>query len=205
MRLLFLAALVALGSVRALAMTAAADHPGSLALLLGTDRVREELKVDSLQGAVLDSLRKEYKSVVRNLLSEPQATEAEAKAAQQKLVQLNERYNRRALSVLNERQRVRLVQIEHQALGATMLYSPSVQRKIQISPRQRQEIEEIRKEGLAYVSKVNRRFDQGKISFQERIALLRKRRLSQRADLLEILTPGQRSALIALGSPRVAG
>ena len=35
------------------------DHPGSLVILLGVEKVRDELKLDSLQRALLDSLRGE--------------------------------------------------------------------------------------------------------------------------------------------------
>ena len=49
------------------ATTAAVDHPGSLAILLGIDKVRAGLRLDSLQRALLDSLRDEYKSAARKL------------------------------------------------------------------------------------------------------------------------------------------
>ena len=204
-RLLLLIAVIGAGAANVLATTAASDHLGALPVLLSIDRVRDELKLSSLQQAILASQRNEYKAAARKLISRPPATAEERKEAERKLAELNERYNRRALSVLNESQRERLAQIEHQALGATMLYSPRVQREIQVSPTQKQEIENIRRQGLVYLGKINRRFEDGKISVQERVTLLRKRRLSQSEDLLAVLTADQRSALLKLRGSKVTG
>ena len=180
------------------------DHPGSLPLLLGVDRVRAELKLDSLQEAVLDSLRREYKEEARKLANPRPVTPAERLAAEARLATLNERYNRRAFSALNPSQRVELEKIEHGVLGATMLYSPSVQRKLGVTPRQKEQIEAIRARGLTYAGRINRQFEAGRIGMHERLQLLRARRLAQSETLLALLSPGQREAFLALGRGRQA-
>ncbi|HRJ73024.1 MAG TPA: hypothetical protein PLS03_12440 [Terrimicrobiaceae bacterium] len=184
------------------ATTPAVDSPGSLPILLGLDSVRKELKVGSLQRAVLDSLRSEYKSEVRKLTNPMPATPAQRLAAESRLASLNERYNARAMSVLNDSQRARLREIEHQVLGGTKLISPSVQKKLGLTTKQKLSIEALRRKGLDDVGKVNRQFEEGRISYQERIDLLRDRRLSQAEAFLKVLTPEQRNAFLLLGGAK---
>ena len=99
--------------------------------------------------------------------------------AHAKLLQLNEQFNRRALSILNPAQRGKLSAIEARFLGATVLYSPAVQAKLKLTDEQKQRIEAIRQKGIVYVGKVNRKFQEGKISQQQRLQLLRGRRMAQ--------------------------
>ena len=186
------------------ATTAPVDHPGSLPILLGVQRVRAELKLDSLQRALLDSLRDEYKSAARKLTNPLPRTASERAVAHAKLLRLNEQFNRRALSILNPAQREKLAGIEAKFLGATVLYSPAVQAKLKLTDQQKQRIEAIRQKGLVYVGKVNRKFEEGKISQQRRLQLLRSRRMAQGAEMLRLLTPEQRDAVLALGSGKIA-
>jgi hypothetical protein len=186
------------------ATTAPVDHPGSLPILLGVQRVRAELKLDSLQRALLDSLRDEYKSAARKLTNPLPQPGSERAVAHAKLLRLNEQFNRRALSILNPAQREKLSGIEAKFLGATVLYSPAVQAKLKLTDQQKQRIEAIRQKGLVYVGKVNRKFEEGKISQQRRLQLLRSRRMSQGAEMLRLLTPEQRDAVFALESEKIA-
>ncbi len=186
------------------AAIAPSDHPGAAAILLGLDKVRAALKADSLQRAVLDSIRSEYKSAVRKLTAPMPSTPEQRVAAEKELVAVNERYNQRALSVLNETQKKRFVQIEHQVLGASMLYSPKVQGRVGLTVDQKKQVMAVHGEEKAYVAKINRQFETGKISYHDRLELLRSRRLSQGASLLKLLTPAQRDAFLALGGEKVA-
>jgi hypothetical protein len=186
------------------ATTAPVDHPGSLPILLGVEKVRTELKVDSLQRALLDSLRSEYKSAARNLTSPLPQTAQERAVAHAKFLRLNEQFNRRALSILNHGQRAKLSALEARFLGATLLYSPAVQAKLKLTDEQKQRIEAIRQRGIVYVGKVNRKFQDGKISQPQRLQLLRGRRMAQGAEMLRILTPEQRTAVLALRGEKVA-
>jgi hypothetical protein len=178
-----------------LATTAAVEHPGSLPILLGVDKVRAQLKLDSLQRALLDSLRAEYKAAARKLTNPMPASAQERAAAGKKLLQLNERFNQRALSMLSVDQRAKLVGIERRLLGATMVYTPSVQARLGLTEQQRQKVESIRQEGLAYVGKINRKFEAGKIGQQQRVLLLKNRRARQNAEILRTLTPEQRGTI----------
>jgi hypothetical protein len=187
------------------AMTAAVDHPGSLPVLLGVEKVRTELKLGSLQRALLDSLRSEYKAAARELTNPMPKTPQERAAAQKRLFELNERFNKRALSVLNPTQRVKLSQIEAKFLGTSMLCSPSVQSKLKLSGEQKHRVESIRQRGLTYVGKVNRKFEEGKIGQQQRLQLLRNRRIAQGEQMLRVLTPDQRNEVLALQGKKIAG
>ncbi len=197
-----LACVVAAGSLSAAIVPS--DHPGAVPILLGLDKVRVALKVDSLQRAVLDSIRSEYKSAARKLTNPMPATPAERVAAEKNLVALNERYNQRALSVLNDTQKKRFVQIEHQVAGASMLYAPKVQAKVGLTAEQKKQVMGVHAAEKAYVAKINGQFEAGKISYHERLELLRSRRLSQGASLLKLLTPEQREAFLALGGEKFA-
>lgn len=195
-----LACVVAVSSLPAAIVPA--DHIGSVPILLGLDKVRAELKVDSLQRAVLDSIRSEYKAAARKLTTPMPSTPEARVAAEKELVALNERYNRRALSVLNEAQRKRFVQIEHQVLGASMLYSPKVQSRVGLSAEQKSQVSGVHAQEKAYVAKVNRQFEEGKIGYQQRLELLRSRRLAQGGQLMKVLTPAQRDAFLQLGGEK---
>jgi hypothetical protein len=131
-------------------------------------------------------------------------TAQERAAAEKRLLQLNERFNKRALSVLNDDQRAKLSEIEGRFLGATMVYAPSVQAKLGLTEQQKQQVEGIRRQGVAYVGKINRKFEEGKISQQQRLQLLRSRRTSQGAEILQVLTPKQRNAVLALEGKKLA-
>lgn len=186
------------------ATTAPVDHLGSLPILLGVERVRAELRLDSLQRALLDSLRGEYRSAARKLTNPLPQTAPDRAVAHAKLLRLNEQFNRRALSILNPTQRAKLSAIEAKFLGATLLYSPAVQAKLKLTDQQKQRIEAIRQKGLVYVGKVNRKFEEGKIGQQARLQLLRSRRTAQGAEMLRLLTPEQRDAVLALGGQKIA-
>jgi hypothetical protein len=184
--------------------TAPVDHPGSLPILLGIDKVRAELKLDSLQRALLDSLRDEYKSAASRLTNPMPVTAQERTAAEKQLLRINERFNKRALSVLNDDQRAKLSEIEGRFLGATMVYAPSTQAKLGLTEQQKEQVEAIRREGVAYVGKINRKFEEGKIGQQQRLQLLRDRRITQGAEILQVLTPRQRNAVLALEGKKLA-
>jgi hypothetical protein len=186
------------------AAIAPSEHPGSVPILLGLDKVRAELKIDSLQKAVLDSIRSEYKAAVRKLTDPMPVTPEQRVAAEKQLVSLNERYNQRALSVLSDSQRKRFIQLEHHVLGASMLYSPKVQKKVGLTADQQKQVQGVLGEEKAFVAKLNKQFEAGKISYQDRLELLRSKRLAQGAQLLKLLTPEQRDALSSLGGEKFA-
>jgi Spy/CpxP family protein refolding chaperone len=186
------------------AITAAVDHAGSLPILLGVETVRTEMKLDSLQRALLDSIRDEYKSAARDLTNPMPKTAQERASAHQRLLKLNARFNNRALSVLSPAQRGKFAEIEAKFLGATMLYSPSVQARLRLTDVQKRQVEAIRQQGIAYVGKINRKFEEGKIGQPRRLQLLRNRRIEQGEEMLRLLTPEQRNAVLGLEGKNIA-
>ena len=78
--------------------------------------------------------------------------------------------------MLSEAQREKLFQMERKFLGVTMVYTPSVQATLGLTDRQKRQVQDIREKGIAYVGKINRKFERGKISQQRRLQLLRHRR-----------------------------
>ncbi|PTX94990.1 hypothetical protein DB345_11845 [Spartobacteria bacterium LR76] len=200
-RILTILAALALTLVpQAKAVTAAVEHPGSVPVLLGVEKVRDELKLNSLQRAVLDSLRAEYKNAARKIVATNPSTPEQRLDAEKQLLALNARYNERALSTLNTAQRAKFMKIERQVLGALILYTPSVQKELALTPKQIQEVEKIRLAGLKAVGKINGKFEAGKIGYQERLDLLRARKLASSEALLKVLTPAQKAEFAKLTS-----
>lgn len=174
------------------------EFTGSLPLLLTSDNVREDLQLNSLQCAVLDSMRSEYKTEARKLVAtQPQTPEARA-IAQSKLDALNEKYNRRALSALSTKQAEELLSIQHRVLKGFTLILPAVQARLQLNRDQRNQISSIQAKFTTYNGKVNRDFEAGKISSFERRARLAKYRMEQSAAMENILTPAQLAQLTSL-------
>ncbi len=61
-------------------------------------------------------------------------------------------------------------------------------------------MEKIRLSGLKAVGKINHKFEAGKIGYQERLDLLRARKLASSEALLKVLTPAQKAELAKLTS-----
>lgn len=182
-----------------------ASAPGSEAILLGTDSVRRELKVTSLQAAVLDSIRDEYREKARAIVAKVGDSVEAKKEATKKLDALQRSYDRRALLALNASQRARLAQIQHQLLGGYMLLEPAVRQQLGITKKQLEKIAKIWDKGQKYVSEVNGWYENGEISFNERLAYLREDRLDRSEDLLDVLTPEQRAELEKLSGDKFLG
>lgn len=189
---------LAAGSVNA--TTAAKEHPGALPLLVGIESVRNSLKLDSLQRAVLDSIRDEYKTEAKKLFKPAPATPEAKKETLAKLDALTERFNARVLAALNPTQKKKLESAEAEVLGATILVSPKVQKELGLNAAQSKKIEALRQKGLGYVDKVNKQFEEGEIGYFEKLELLRSKRLSLNKAMLGVLTPDQQKAFTALSN-----
>lgn len=179
--------------------------PGSDTLLLGIHTVQKELGVTSLQSALLDSIRKQYREEARKVVAKAGDTAQSKKAAQLKLDALTDNFDQRSLNVLNTKQRQRLAEIEHQMLGGYMLLSPTVQHELDLTPKQKEKLSVIWHKGQAYVSKVNGWFEAGRVSFNERLLYLREDRLDRAEDMLEVLTKEQRQKFEKLGGSKFIG
>jgi len=200
-----LATAIVISSARAAAERAPvlpADQPGSMALLLGVETVRDELKLTSRQRAALDAIRGDYRDAARAAVAKAKADTESKKAAQAQIDALTDRFDGRAMDVLNSTQTSRLAEIEHQVLGGYMLLSPEVQRQLGLTPAQKSQIAKIYAKSQTYASEVNGWFEDGEVSFYERLLYLREDREARSEAMLKLLTPAQLAKLHAMeGTP----
>lgn len=211
-RLLLVASFLAVAAPLTQAATKAAapvvvptTPPGSMAILLGVDGVRKDLNLTSLQRAVLNDIRGEYRDEVRAVVAKAGADHESKKQAQAQLEKLTASYDKRALRALNDDQRARLAQIQSQILGGYMLLSPKLQQELGLTDKQKQWIVKIWTKGQKYASKVNGWFEKGQISFYERLLYLRENRLDRSDDFLKVLTKTQREKFDQIAGPKFVG
>lgn len=183
--------------------SAGGDHPGSIPVLLGLDPVRQDLKLSSLQCALLDSLRSEYKSRSRQITAIGMADQDASLRASWDLRSLRKQYNQRSLAVLNPSQLDRLRQIERQMLGGNLLTSPSEQKLLGLSASQQQQLASIAQSGTAKATALNAQATTGKLSpFWSDI----KRRQIQSGtsrQMLSVLTPKQKKQWLVLSGQKM--
>lgn len=184
--------IVMFGMALAGAARAATEHPGSVALLLGLDSVRNELRLTKNQRAALDKIRADFKQDVRLITTRYPSDPVERKAANTTVKKLLTKYNDEAIAVLTPAQHSRLVQIEQKVLGGLVLFLPDRQKQLGLSAEQTAAVEKIKSQGEAFSSRITGAFERGEISLQERLALLRNYRIKQSATALRVLTPAQR-------------
>jgi hypothetical protein len=176
----------------------ASENPGSLVLLLGSDSVRQELQVSTQQAAILDSLRQEYRQQAQSLVNKAPTNPEEAGNSVLALNALDDRFNRRALAVLNPSQQERLRAIEHTVAGGLMLRAPSVQESLNLTPSQIRKIDSLWQK----LENTNRRLTQqaetGKITPARRLNMLRAERQKTAAGMEAVLNPQQLSAFVGM-------
>lgn len=168
------------------------DSPASVPILLGLEPVRADLKLSSLQSALLDSLRSEYKKQAKQITAIGMADEDAALRANWDLQDLRKQFNSRALNVLSSSQQDRLRQIERQMLGGALLTSVSEQKLLGLTPGQQASLAVIEKNNQAQASAVTAQFNSGKISnFRKDINLHRNQQNTSK-KMLAVLTPKQK-------------
>lgn len=179
------------------------DHPGSIPVLLGLDPVRQDLKLSSLQCALLDSLRSEYKARSRQITAIGMADQDASLRASWDLRSLRKQYNQRSLAVLNASQLDRLRQIERQMLGGNLLTSPAEQKLLGLSPAQQQQLATISQSSNSKAAAINAQASSGKLSpFWSDI----KRRQVQSGtsrQMLSVLTPDQKKQWLVLSGQKM--
>lgn len=181
------------------------DVPGSEAILLGIDSVQRDLKLNSLQRTLINSIRKEYREEARALVANAADTTASKKLTQSKLDALTASYDKRALGVLSSSQSQRLIEIEHQVLGGYMLLSPELQQELSLTAKQKEKLAVIWNKAQKYVSKINGKFENGEISHNEKIHDLYENRLDSGDDMLDVLTDAQRQKFDELAGVKFVG
>jgi Spy/CpxP family protein refolding chaperone len=194
-----LIAAVALATATIQAAPAAPSKtPGSSAILLGVDSVQKELKLTSLQRAVLNDIRNEYRDASRDITAKVTAGQQTKAKGLANLEALTAGSDRRALRVLNDDQKKRLEEIRHQILGGYMLLSPALQTKLGLSEAQKTKIAKIEARSEKNIAAANAAFEAGKISYYQRIVNLRNNRLDRSEELIDVLTPPQYGKLAEL-------
>ena len=201
--LLLLTVLLASASMVGAKAAATPDSPASVPVLLGLEPVRQDLKLSSLQCALLDSLRAEYKAKVGVVASAGLLDSKLAPKASADLDAYRASYNRRALNVLNPAQQQRLRQIERQMLGASLLTSPSEQKLLGLDDRQIRKIGEIHAYDQTKAASIMKRFHEGRInSFRKDLDFRRLQKTVGRS-IYAILTPDQRKQWLGLTGPKL--
>jgi Spy/CpxP family protein refolding chaperone len=166
------------------------------------DNVRNDLRISPSQAIKLDAIRNALRAEARKIVASAGSSAATLRNAEASLQKAATTANARALALLTPAQKSRLTQIEHQLLGGTLLASPSVQKQLALSTSQITSIEKIRAGEATYTNKVNADFHEGLISHQDRIELLRARRLADADRMMSVLTPEQRKAKLSFaGQP----
>ncbi len=179
------------------------DSPSSVPVLLGLEPVRQDLKISSLQVALLDAIRSEYKAKVSVIAAIGLNDAKAAPKAAADIKALRHKYNQRALNVLNSTQQQRLRQIERQMLGGAILTSATEQKLLGITPEQAKKLSEIHAVDVAKAAEINAKFNTGKISaFRRDIDLHRNLRTTSRS-MLHVLTPEQTKQWLGLTGPKL--
>jgi hypothetical protein len=183
--------------------TAASDSPASVPVLLGLEPVRQDLELTTLQCALLDSLRAEYKAKVGVVAAVGLADKKAAPKASADIASYRATYNRRAINVLSPTQQTRLRQIERQMLGATLLTSVSEQKLLGLNERQVRKIGEISAYEQKQAAAIMKKFNEGKsTSFRKNIDLRRLQKTVGRSIYAQ-LTPDQRKQWLGLTGPKL--
>ncbi|MFZ0435923.1 MAG: hypothetical protein WAL87_08145 [Chthoniobacterales bacterium] len=168
------------------------DSPASLAVLLGLDGVRQELQITPVQSGLLDALQSDYKSQAKNIMAIGQADQDAALRADWDIRSLRKQYNARSLAVLTPDQQQRLMELQRQMLGGSLLSSVTEQKLLGLSTQQQQQLAALSSSSQAQATSINAQAQAGQLSdFRKGIEL---RRLQQQTSdrMVAVLTPDQK-------------
>jgi len=180
------------------------EHPGSVAILLGLDPVRQDLKLSSLQCALLDSLRSEYKSRSRKITAIGMDGEDAALRSGWDLRKLRKQYNARAMAVLSSSQQDRLRQIERQQLKGNLLTSPSEQQLLGLNALQQQQIATIAASKGSQIAAINAKYNNSLGSSFMKDLKLHQLQQQTSNEMLAVLTDKQKKSWLVLSGQRMA-
>lgn len=168
------------------------DSPASLSVLLGLDGVRQELNITPAQCGLLDALQSDYKKQAKNIMAIGQADQDAALRADWDVRSLRKEYNSRSLSVLTADQQQRLMELQRQMLGGSLLSSATEQKLLALSSQQQQQLASLSSSSQAQATSINAQAQAGQISdFRKGIELRRIQR--QTSDqMMALLTPDQK-------------
>lgn len=168
------------------------DSPASLSVLLGLDGVRQELQITPVQSGLLDALQSDYKSQAKTIMAIGQADQDAALRADWDIRSLRKQYNSRSLAVLTPDQQQRLMELQRQMLGGSLLSSVTEQKLLGLSPQQQQQLAALSSSSQAQATSINAQAQAGQLSdFRKGIEL---RRIQQQTSdrMVAVLTPDQK-------------
>ncbi|MEO6054283.1 MAG: hypothetical protein ABIP97_09745 [Chthoniobacterales bacterium] len=195
-----LVALCVLGVTPLKAQSLSPSNIGSLVKFLSNEKVRTTLNLTSSQRRQLDSQYSTLQRQVRTLVFTTPSNPTARAASEVKLKSIMKSSNSEAYSVLTKQQQAGLQKIEVKHLGGTLLLSDSIQKKLGVTPAQKAQIASIHAVTKTQNKNIHQLYQQGKISFREKIARFRTTRVNEAPKLLNVLTPAQRAAFTKLGS-----
>lgn len=168
------------------------DSPASLAVLLGLDGVRQELGISPVQCGLLDSLQADYRKQAKNIMMIGEADQDAALRSDWDIRSLRKQYNSRSLAVLSADQQQRLMELQRQMLGGSLLSSVAEQKLLGLSAQQQKQLASIAFSSQAQVTSVTAQARAGQISdFRKGIDLRRIQR--QTSDqMVAVLTAEQK-------------
>ena len=166
--------------------------PASLAVLLGMSGVRQELQITPVQAGLLDSLQSDYKSQAKTTMAIGEADQDAALRADWDIRSLRKQYNARCLAVLTPDQQQRLMELQRQMLGGSVLSSPSEQQLLGLSAQQQQQLTALSSSSQAQATAINAQAKAGQLSdFRKGIELNRIQQQTS-SQMTAILTPEQK-------------
>jgi len=168
------------------------DSPASLSVLLGLDGVRQELGITPAQCGLLDSLQADYKKQAKNIMAIGQADQDAALRADWDIRSLRKQYNARSLSVLTADQQQRLMEIQRQMLGGSLLSSVAEQKLLGLSTQQQQQLSALGSSSQAQATSINAQAQAGQISAFRRGIELRRIQRQTSDQMMAVLTPDQK-------------
>ncbi len=169
-----------------------ADSPASIPILLGLVPVRQDLRLSPLQCGLLDSLQAAYKSRAKQITSIGMADQDAALRANWDLKSLRKQFNQQALDVLSSSQQDRLMKIQRQILGGSLLSSPSEQKLLGLTPGQQQYLAAISAGEQQKLSILTAQVQTGKVSDFRKGMMQRGIQQQTAKQMVAVLTPEQK-------------
>ena len=169
-----------------------ADSPASIPVLLGLVPVRQDLRLSPLQCNLLNSIQTAYESRARKITAIGMADQDAALRANWDLQSLRKQFNQQALDVLSSSQQERLMQIQRQMLGGSLLASPSEPKLLGLTPGQQQSLAAISAGEQQKLSALAAQSQAGKVSDFRKGIELRGIQQQTARQMLAVLTPEQK-------------
>ena len=191
---ILLAGCVLAGCVSAPLSTASSnDTPASIPVLLGLDGVRQDLQITPVQAGLLDSLQDDYNSRAKQILAIGMADQDAALRANWDVRSLRKQYNASALGILTADQQQRLMELQRQMLGGSLLSSVTEQKLLGLSAQQRQQLTSLGSSSQAQATAVSAQAQAGQISSFRKGMELRRIQQQTSDQMMAVLTPDQKN------------